>query len=137
MHTVRKTQFGFTLIEILTVVGIIGILISISSISLGSIQKRSRDNRRILDIKELQTALQQYHTNQPGGFYPTTMTILVTEKYLEKLPLDPLTKTAAPYGYTRLPAGCNNTANRYCLNYQLSITLESGVVHRVGPRTYN
>ena len=136
MRIINQYRLGFTLIEILVVVGIIGILAAMASVSLRGIQSRTRDNRRILDVKELQTALTQYHANQPGGFYPRTAAILVTEKYLEKLPLDPTTKTSAPYGYTSLPVGCSNTII-YCLDYQISITLESGVVHTAGPRTYN
>jgi len=136
MHTVRKTQFGFSLIEILIVVGILGILAGIAVASYNTIRRQTRDNRRILDIKELQTVLSQYYANQPGGFYPTTMNVLVTDKYIERLPLDPTTKTSTPYGYTPLPTGCNNTIS-YCLDYRLSITLESGVVYSSGPRTYH
>ncbi len=53
---------GFTLIEILIVVGIIGILASIILVGLGSFRARGRDARRITDLREVQNGLELYYT---------------------------------------------------------------------------
>jgi prepilin-type N-terminal cleavage/methylation domain-containing protein len=59
---------GFTLIEILIVVAIIGILASVVLVGLGPVQRRGRDARRISDLRQIQTALELYYNI--NGSYP-------------------------------------------------------------------
>jgi prepilin-type N-terminal cleavage/methylation domain-containing protein len=59
---------GFTLIEILIVVAIIGILASVALVGLNPVQKKGRDARRISDIRQIQTSLELYFTKNGG--YP-------------------------------------------------------------------
>jgi prepilin-type N-terminal cleavage/methylation domain-containing protein len=95
---------GFTLIELLVVIAIIGLLSSIVLASLSSARQKSRDARRLADIRQLQTALELY-ANDNGGTYPGTggtwydnscdpsfanFTSLVSNYY--KLPADPGSK---------------------------------------------
>lgn len=61
---------GFTLIEILIVVAIIGILASVVVVGLGPAQKRGRDARRVSDLRSVQTALELYYGK--NGQYPTS-----------------------------------------------------------------
>lgn len=63
---------GFTLIEVLVVVAIIGLLASIVIVSLGSARPRARDTRRIADLRETQNALELYYTK--NNYYPPTST---------------------------------------------------------------
>lgn len=53
---------GFTLVEILIVVAIIGLLTSVVLVGLGSFRTRGRDARRIADLRETQNALELYYT---------------------------------------------------------------------------
>ena len=53
----RKTKAGFTLIELLVVIAIIGVLASIVLASLNTARQKSRDARRITDLKQIQFAL--------------------------------------------------------------------------------
>jgi prepilin-type N-terminal cleavage/methylation domain-containing protein len=63
---------GFTMIELLIVIVIIGILASLSAVALGSVKARARDVKRLSDIQIMQTALEQYNINEGG--YPTLIT---------------------------------------------------------------
>ena len=65
---VRNSNEGFTLIEILIVVAIIGILSSVVLVGLGPLQRQGRDARRISDLKQVQTGLELYYNK--CGFYP-------------------------------------------------------------------
>lgn len=58
-----QSKRGFTLIELLVVVAIIGLLTSLVLISLGAVRAKSRDARRIADIKTLRGALDSYYIN--------------------------------------------------------------------------
>jgi type II secretion system protein G len=59
---------GFTLIELLVVVAIIGVLATIVLSSLSDARARSRDAKRLADIRTIQTALEVYHLD--NGSYP-------------------------------------------------------------------
>jgi len=54
----KKTQQGFTLIELLVVIAIIGLLSTLAVVALNSARQRSRDAKRVADIRQIQTALE-------------------------------------------------------------------------------
>lgn len=60
---------GFTLLELLVVIGIIGILISLITVSFTSAQKSGRDSRRRQDLTSIQNAMEQYYA-QNNFTYP-------------------------------------------------------------------
>lgn len=62
-----KSGAGFTLIEMLIVIAIIGILSSILLVGLGAFRGRGRDARRIADLRQVQNAL-ELHFNQLGRY---------------------------------------------------------------------
>jgi len=67
----RRVKSGFTLIELLVVIAIIGVLASIVLASLNTARRKSRDARRITDIKQIQLALELYYDAQsPTPQYP-------------------------------------------------------------------
>lgn len=53
---------GFTLIELLVVISIIGLLSSVVLASLNTAREKARDARRITDIRQVQNALEIYHS---------------------------------------------------------------------------
>lgn len=56
----RKLITGFTLIELMIVITIITILVTIGVTSFTTSQKKARDSRRKSDVRDIQTALEQY-----------------------------------------------------------------------------
>ncbi|HEY4497940.1 MAG TPA: type II secretion system protein [Candidatus Paceibacterota bacterium] len=89
-----KFRSGFTLIELLVVIAIIGILASVVLASLNSARIKSRDARRVADIKQLQVALELYFDANNGEYPDATSDLAPT--YIPSLPADPLTG-AYPY----------------------------------------
>lgn len=64
----KSSRKGFTLIEMLIVIAIIGILSSIVLVGLGPVQRRGRDARRQADLRGAQNALELYYNK--CGRYP-------------------------------------------------------------------
>lgn len=63
---------AFTLIELLVVIAIVGVLTAITVIVLQNARAKSRDAKRITDVKQIQTALELYFND--NGSYPTSIT---------------------------------------------------------------
>lgn len=59
---------GFTLIELLVVIAIIGLLSTLAVVALGSARQKARDSKRLSDLKQVQTALELYFTD--NNSYP-------------------------------------------------------------------
>lgn len=70
----RNKKFGFTLIELLVVIAIIGVLSTLAVVALNSAREKARDAKRISDVKQIQTALELYYSDQ--GNYPTQVTAI-------------------------------------------------------------
>lgn len=68
----KKNNQGFTLIELLVVIAIIGLLSTLAVVALNSARMKSRDARRLSDVKQIQTALELYYNDQ--GEYPLEAT---------------------------------------------------------------
>lgn len=110
---------GFTLIEMLVVISIIGILTTLALASFIGIQKQARDTRRKSDLKQYQTSLEEYANKNDGLYpaYPTTTSADVTlcsDLSLTNCPTDP--KNESPYLYKYVTDGTvGDTATIYSL----------------------
>ncbi|MGC1677277.1 MAG: type II secretion system major pseudopilin GspG [Candidatus Binataceae bacterium] len=103
MRTRLRNQDGFTLIEIMVVIMIIGLLALMVVPRLRGVADRAKTTKAQADIQELKQALDRYYLD--NGSYPTTdqgLNALVTPPstgrqasnyeqggYIEKLPADP------------------------------------------------
>ena len=66
----KSNNKGFTLIELLVVIAIIGLLSTLAVVALNSARQKSRDSKRVADVKQIQTALELYFADANG--YPTS-----------------------------------------------------------------
>ena len=97
---------GFTLIELMIVIAIIGILITIAQPSLRHSLVRANEAVLKEDLFQMRDAIDQYYADQ--GKYPDTLQDLVnredaTRSYLRSIPKDPF--TSAEDWVTVAPAG--------------------------------
>ena len=134
MHVLTKklkNQEGFTLLELLIVIVIIGILALIIVPGLASGPKRARDAQRKSDLRAVKNALETYYndsnTYPAGASYAGLSSNLVTA-YLPSMPADP--KNTGVYVYTyQATAGPNgagaNCAATPCGSYVIQGHLEN------------
>lgn len=80
-----KTKKGFTLVELLIIMGLIGVLSSITAVSLNSSLMKARDARRITELRQIWLALRIYAEGN-NGKYPDSLKGLNVV-----LPTDPTT----------------------------------------------
>jgi prepilin-type N-terminal cleavage/methylation domain-containing protein len=140
MISLKKARSsGFTIVELLIVIVVIGILAALVIVTYNGIQQKARDTERKTDIKALQGHMEAYWADQAK--YPTlaqsndTTFRSTNFKGLDGSAFaDPknassqtlcATSTASCYGYAVTPSGCDNTATD-CTNYTLTATLEAG-----------
>lgn len=94
---------GFTLFELLVSISIIGIMTALAVISYSSAQKKARDARRIEDMKNVQSAAEQYYSvdafTYPANTAPASWKV-GNQQILEAFPTDP--KETGWTGYTYL-----------------------------------
>ncbi len=84
-HTLTHKGFrGFTLIELLVVISIIGLLSTIIAAPIQNARKKAKDVKKIAELKETQTALEQYAESNNGN-YPATLSLLAPQ-YMPILP---------------------------------------------------
>ena len=113
--TKRKRNKGFTLIELMVVISIIGFLASIVLASLNIARSKGRDVQRLSDLHQLQNALELYKNTH--GSYPAcasgngwcsgcgnpqfggALNVLVTEGNIQKIPTDPTNNQNGCYTY--------------------------------------
>ncbi len=90
-----KQLKGFTLIEILVVVAILGILLIISFFFFQRHMMRARDAERKSDLERIEIAFEDYYND--NGCYPTADALYTCgstnlSPYLKEVPCDPLTQ---------------------------------------------
>lgn len=107
---------GFTLIELLVVVAIIGVLASVVLVSLNSARAKSRDARRLSDLREIANALHTYYSDNQQFPNETSDSSLpasaLVPEYISSIPRDPLSGNNYRYETT----GCSPPNQAFALN---------------------
>ncbi|MEX1052552.1 MAG: prepilin-type N-terminal cleavage/methylation domain-containing protein [Patescibacteria group bacterium] len=116
-----RKNFGFTLIEIIIVLGIISILMMLGLVSYPNLQKKARDASRVAEVDNIRSALELYRTN--NSYYPESLSDLTENSlYLQTIPTDPL---SPKHSYTYVPkTGCDNETV-LCNDYTIGLALEN------------
>ncbi len=87
----NKGQKGFTLLELLVVVALIGILAALAIPQYKNNVRRSKEAVLKQDLHQFETLIDQYYADK--GKYPAALDDLVTEGYLRRIPVDPITES--------------------------------------------
>jgi general secretion pathway protein G len=69
MISLKRKESGFTIVELLIVIVIIGILATLVIVTFTGIQQRARNTKRQTDINAIDSHLEAYNADQ--GYYPT------------------------------------------------------------------
>lgn len=69
MISLKKRNQGFTIVELLIVIVVIGILALLVITTYSGIQSKARNSERSSDIKSLRTQIEAFYTN--NGYYPS------------------------------------------------------------------
>lgn len=129
-----KTKIkGFTLLEMLVVVGIVGLLSASAVVIFSNARMKSRDTRRVAYVKQITDALELYYLH--NGIYPTAITAgqnlsVGSTLYLNPVPSNPSPRTDGTclnqnFNYTVKP-GNNGYDLRFCLGGATN-TLSAGL----------
>lgn len=111
-----KPNKGFTLIELIVVVAIIGIVSGIIMTSVNNSKAKGRDTKRIADISIIQLALERYYDINKS--YPNSLSVL--DDFDDSVPeKDPQN---ADYSYN-----CASSCQSYALNATLE--LDNGILN--------
>lgn len=98
-----KNGAGFTLVELLVVISIIGILATVIGVNYTNAQKTTRDAKRKIDVENVAAAFEMYYAElkkYPSCPYANATSTLNEAGYLTTIPEDPKNNTDYKYQCT-------------------------------------
>ena len=139
MLQLKKQTKGFTIVELLIVIVVIGILAALVITTFTGVQQSARNTERQTDIKAIHGQVEAYYAQ--NGRYPTLGNLNDSSWRASNMKgLDPealkdpkgtaqtLSDTAGAntYSYVVTPSNCDNGSNGDCTGYTLTATYEGG-----------
>jgi general secretion pathway protein G len=95
VETKKARLTGFTLIELLLVLAVIATLLTIAVPRYWASLDRSKEAVLKENLYQMRDAIGNYYGDK--GKYPETLEALASDKYLYKIPLDPITESATTW----------------------------------------
>lgn len=95
--TIRVKYKGFTLVELLIVIVILGILAAIVISRFTGATKDAKETSLKANLSGLRSQIEIYRARSVSDSYPTNLQALVTDGYIRKIPLDPFYKKSTEY----------------------------------------
>lgn len=142
MISLKRKESGFTIVELLIVIVVIGILAALVVTTFSGVQKKARNTERQTDIKAIHGQLEAYFSQNnkyptlanlnDAGWRGTDMKSLDAEALKDpKGTAQTLvgTATATAYGYAATKddnSSCDNTTGNECTKYTLTAKIEGG-----------
>lgn len=102
-HTISGKFRGFTFVEVMVVMAIVALLLTIALPRYFSGLDRAKEAILKQDLMTMRDAIDHYH--QDKGRYPYSLDVLVNERYLRSIPVDPITELADSWVLVSLPDG--------------------------------
>lgn len=99
----KRTQRGFTLIELMVVMAIIALLLSLALPRYFKHLDMSRETILRQDLAVMRDAIDKYHGDT--GHYPDSIDALVSARYLRALPVDPISERSDTWQIVAPPSG--------------------------------
>jgi general secretion pathway protein G len=84
-------QRGFTLIELLVVISMISILAAMGVVQYRNSVRRTEEATLKKNLFEMRDLIDQYYADK--GKYPSSLDALVSDGYMRRIPVDPITKS--------------------------------------------
>jgi prepilin-type N-terminal cleavage/methylation domain-containing protein len=112
----KKNSFGFTLIELIVVIGVLAVLFAITLVALNPARQfmQARDTQRSSDVKAILEAVDQFLVDQgqlplgvdgtlkeiaaPAGAGSVDLCFQLVTRYIARLPVDPSVNNGTPIG---------------------------------------
>jgi general secretion pathway protein G len=94
-----RRRSGFTLIELLVVFTVLAILLTLAVPRYFSSIDKSKEAVLKENLNQMREAISRYYADK--GKYPESLESLTADKYLRKVPLDPITDSAATWEIVR------------------------------------
>lgn len=147
MVSLKNKKDGFTIVELLIVIVVIGILATLVIVTFTGIQQKARNSQRQTDINAVDSHVEAFYAQY--GFYPTLADLqdaTFVSTYMKGLDpeamVDPkggdiaATSDSDQYSYVATGTGCTNTTattitsgapdDNGCTAFTLTATLEGG-----------
>jgi general secretion pathway protein G len=86
-----KNNRGFTLLELMVVVVVLGILFGIASFAVSGRLTYAKETALKQNLATMRKAIDDYYSDKKA--YPSSLNDLVNNKYIRKVPEDPFTKS--------------------------------------------
>jgi general secretion pathway protein G len=86
---------GFTLIELLVVLTIVALLLTLAVPRYFSSIDKSKEAVLKENLNQMRDAISRYYADK--GKYPDSLDALAADKYLRKIPLDPITESSSTW----------------------------------------